>query len=218
MTRPWQANSASASRSISIEGSSSLKAAPDEYQFSPTYQEKGADRSAIQEQLTTKINTIVAKLKELGVEESKITLASTTYDNYWTDGADEVVSNTLTISVSDKEQAQKVQDYLLTTSPQGQISPYPTFSNDKRKELENTVRMQALADAKSKADRTADELGIRVGKVITIEDQPMGGIYPMAIDARTTGIAEGSATVSSLPVLSGEQEITYTVKVVYEIK
>jgi len=34
-----------------------------------------------------------------------------------------------------KDLAQKVQDYLLTTNPKGSVTPYPSFSTAKQKEL-----------------------------------------------------------------------------------
>jgi len=214
--KPWNGNGTE--RTISVSGDSSQKAEPDEYQFSPMYQEKGSDRTAIQKSLADKINTIIVKLRELGVAESDITLASSTYDNWYNDGTSEVTSNSLTVIVSNKELSQKVQDYLLTTAPQGQITPYPTFSKEKRKKVEEEVRSQAITDAKKKAERTASELGMKLGKVVTITDQQGGGIMPMygAVgggDAKTM-----SVETSTLPVLAGKQDINYTVEVVYEIK
>ena len=215
--KPW--SSSSTKRTISVSGEGSQKAEPDEFQFSPTYQDKGSDRSAVQKALADKINAIIAKLKELGVAESDITLASSTYDNWYNDGTNEVTSNSLTVVVSNKELSQKVQDYLLTTAPEGQITPYPTFSKDKRKKVEEDVRSQAITDAKKKAQRSADELGMKLGKVVTITDQQGGGVMPMYSTMGVAGDAKSiSAEATTLPVLSGKQDINYTVEVVYEIK
>jgi uncharacterized protein YggE len=215
--KPWSSVNGS-KRTITISGEASQKAEPDEYQFSPSYIEKGSDRAAIQKSLVDKVNQVITKLKELGVAESDITLNSSTYDNYYNDGTNEVTSNSLTVIVSNKELSQKVQDYLLTTSPQGQITPYPTFSTDKRKQLEDDIRVKAIADAKKKAGQTASELGTKLGKVVSITDQN-NGIFPMSYSGAVSTMAiEDKATVSSLPVLSGKQEVSMTVEVVYEIK
>lgn len=210
--KPWSSTTA---RTISVSGEATTKAEPNEYQFSPMYQQKGTDRTAIQQELAAKINDVIAKLKELGVDESDITLSSSTYDNYWNDGTNEITSNSLTISVDNKELSQKIQDYLLTTAPEGQISPYATFSTEKRKEIEEQVRTEAIADAKKKAEKMAGELGLKLGKVITISDQSGGGVIPMMAESSIKGM---DATVSSLPVLPGKQEISYTVTVIYELK
>jgi uncharacterized protein YggE len=117
----------------------------------------------------------------------------------------------LTVTVNSRETAQKVQDYLINTGPTGSISPYPTFSDTKRKELESQARDEATKDARAKADQLAKNLGFSVGKVKSIEDQSgFGDIIPL--DAT---IQPDSASRSSLAVQPGENEITYTVRVIY---
>lgn len=211
--KPWQGTTA---RTVDISGTGSIKAEPNTYVFSPMYQKKGSDRAAIQAELITQVNGVIARLKELGVAESDITLASSTYDNYYNDGTAEVTSNNLTISVENKELVQKVQDYLATTSPQGQISPYANFTTEKRKALEAEARLAALKDARSQAESTAKELGLKIGKVIKVGDQQSGGVYPLAYGEKMMPI-DASAS-SGVPVLSGKQEISYTVAVTYELK
>lgn len=212
--RPWQVSNTA--RTIDVVGEASIEAEPDEFQFYPSYQMKGADKAAIQEQLITKVNEVIAKLKELGVEESDITLNSSSYDNFWLDGNQQVTSNSLTITVADKELSQKVQDYLVTTSPDGQLSPVPTFSKETRKTIEADARTKALADAKQKAESTAGELGARIGKVVLVSDIQSGGVVmPYARDMMMQ--AEG-ASASSLPVLPGKQDINYTINVTFELR
>jgi len=220
--KPWQASTTE--RSIEAKGSATIKAEPDEYQFSPSYQEKGTDRAAIQKSLTDKMNNIVEELKKLGVAENKIVLASTTYDNYWNDGTNEITSNSITITVSNKDLAQKVQDYLATTAPQGQITPFPTFSDTKRKELESEARDKAVADAKTNAEKMATQLDVDLGKVLSITDDDQGGLWPMmmkggsALDVSATSEGSAGAVRSSLPITPGEQEITYVVKAKFGIR
>jgi uncharacterized protein len=216
--RPW-AGSTNAKRTITVNGEAFVKSTPDSYMFYPTYEKKGTDRVAMQTELATIINTVVSTLKGLGVAESDITLASNTYDNFYNDGTNEVTSNSLTVSVESKELSQKVQDYLFTTAPTGQTSPIPSFSRAKRKSVEAEARTQAVADAKQKAARTASDLGAKLGKLVSINDQNMGG-YPMpmaAMEGKGFG-GTAMATDQSLPVLAGNQEISSTVQVVYEIK
>lgn len=215
--KPW--SSTVAKRTISISAEASQKAEPDEYQFTPNYQEKGANRAAIQKTLSDKITGVIAKLKELGVKESDITLASSTYENYFNDGTNEVTLNSLTITVTDKALSQKIQDYLLTTSPQGQITPYPTFSTEKRKQLEDEVRSTAIANAKKKATTTATDLGAKLGKVVSITDKPTVG-FPVTFQggAEPNVKVLSSGASSSLPVLPGKQNITYSVEIVYELR
>jgi uncharacterized protein YggE len=215
--RPWSGTSAK--RTIDVTGEATIKAEPDEFMFSPSYQKKGADKAAIQKELISKVDMIISELKKLGVDESDITLNSNTYDNFYIDGADQVVSNGLTIVVANKELSQKVQDYLITTAPDGQLTPYPTFSKEKEKEIEAQARSKALADARKKADSTAKELGVKVGKVVTIADQQNAVAMPYFDRALGMGTAEVSSdTKVSLPVLPGKQDVQYSITVTYELK
>ncbi len=216
LLKPWSFRRSGEDRTISVSGESSIKAVPDEYTFNPMYQKSGADRAAIQSELINTVNQVVAKLKELGVPEDKISLSSQTYENYWRDDSQEYTSNSLSISVDNKELAQKVQDYLITTSPQGQITPYASFSKDKEKQVQEQARSEAIADAKSKAERMASELGVKLGKVVSIDDNSGGFVMPYAAE-RSALMATDNA-VSSLPVLPGEQEVPYTISVTYELR
>lgn len=219
MWAPWDGSGAS-ERTIDVVGEASVEAEPDEFQFYPSYQQKGVDKAAIQQELITKVNGVISALKELGVDESDITVMSTSYDNFWEVDGQQVVSNSLTVSVDNKELSQKVQDYLVTTAPDGQVTPTPTFSKEKEKEIENQARTKALADAKQKADTTASELGVKVGKVVSVDDQQSGMSFPMMYGGRG-GVAtmEAMDSVSaSIPILPGKQDITYTITVTYELK
>lgn len=201
-------------RKISVSGLGTVKASPDSFVFSPTYEETGTDTSALLASMTAKANEVTDKLMELGVAEEDIALQSSAYNQKWLDtGDDQTVSFYLTISVDDKELSQKVQDYLLTTNPAGAISPFPTFSDAKQKDLEKQAREKAIADARSKAETIAEETGVRVGKVITIDEGSYGGDV-VTLESRS-GVSDSSL---SLPILTGKQEVTVSVTVSFEIK
>jgi len=209
---PW--SGASEVRKISVSGLGTVKATPDSYVFSPTYEETGTDSNALLSAMTAKAKEITNKLVELGVKEDDIALQSSAYDQKWLNtGEDQTVSFYLTIIIEDKTLAQSVQDYLLTTSPQGAISPYPTFSEDKQKELEKQAREKAIADARSKAETIAEETDVSVGKVIEIDEATYGGDI-VTLEARDA--SAGSST--SLPILTGKQEVTISLTVSFAIK
>lgn len=218
--RPWNTDNASA-RTVQINGEATVSAEPDEFNFSPTYEFKNADKDAALSELTKKSDELVAKLKELGVPESKIKTQSHGFDYpifIERDGSNESTYNlTVSVAAESREQAQKVQDYLVTTTPQGSVSPLPAFSETKRKELESRARDEAAKDARSKAEQTAKNLGFKVGKVKELkENAGFGGPIPlevgtMAVDSRS------AASKPSLGVTPGENKLSYTVSVTYYI-
>jgi uncharacterized protein YggE len=218
--KPWQANSAATDRTIDVTGEATITAEPDEFVFYPNYQFKNDSKEVALGEATTKSNMIVAKLKELGVADNKIKVDTSGFETiYMPRETAEVPTYTmqLTVTVSSKEEAQKVQDYLVTTTPSGSVSPQGSFSDAKRKELEDQARDKATKDARDKADKSARNLGFKVGKVKTVTDGAgFSGITPMS--ARGVAVDTLEAKSSSLPVQPGENELSYSVQVTYYLR
>jgi uncharacterized protein YggE len=220
--KPWS-TAATSDRTVSVTGESTLKAVPDEFVFYPSYHFKNADKEAALQEMTQKSDTIVDELVKLGVAEEKIKTDSSGYGDVYFRAPDDPASDettytlSLTVTASDKDQAQKVQDYLVTTQPTGSVSPQASFSEAKRNELESQARDQATKDARAKADQSAKNLGFKVGAVKSVQDGQGfdGGIYPMTGGAEPA-IAEDSKR--QLAVQPGENELRYSVAVVYYVK
>jgi uncharacterized protein len=216
--QPWQ--STSSTRKITVTGTAKVTAEPDMYQFSPSYQK------ATTEELNTQLNTVTVKLKELGVESKHITVQSSAYgspqplNDKTTTIAPAPDRQTnyayLTIKVSNKELAQKVQDYLATTGAQGQLTSTPSFSDDKQKQLLEQAKEKAIADAKSQGSKTASNLDAKLGKVLEIKDaDEYNG--PITLEGRSTASVNLDAKAST-PIYAGEQDITFQVIVTFELK
>jgi uncharacterized protein YggE len=222
--RPWEASAQSEGRTIEVTGQSTLKAEPDEYVFYPTYTFTNADNQVSVDEASTKSDELVKKLREAGVAPSKIKLNTSGYDNRYYIQSAPLSSDTstynlsLTVTVSGRQLAQKVQDYLTTTAPTGSVSPQAQFSNTMRKNLENKARDQATRDARAKAEQSATNLGFRVAGIKSVHDGAgFGGIVPMArMDQGVSSDAKSAAP--SLSVQPGENDLGYTITVVYYIK
>lgn len=219
--KPWTSTGAS-DRTVTVTGEAKLTAEPDEYTFSPSYEFKNANKDVALADLTKKSDEVVKKLKELGVADSKIKTNADGYDyyNYYFDTTADEFTYTLrpTVSVNNKTLAQKVQDYLVTTSPSGQVSPQAGFSTAKQKELEGKARDEATKDARAKADQSAKNLGFKVSKVKSISDGAnFGGITPYLMEGAELSVSS-DAKAPSLAVQPGENDLTYSVTVIYFIR
>jgi uncharacterized protein YggE len=124
----------------------------------------------------------------------------------------------LTVTLTNKDLVQKVQDYLVATLPTGGVSPQAGFSDSKRKQLESNARDEATKDARSKADQSAKNLGFRVGKVKSVDDGSGFGGMPYATSKAESAVALDIAASPSLSVQPGENELSYSVTVVYTIR
>ncbi len=129
MWKPWQESNSATTRKITISGDATIDAVPDEYRLYPYFERTNSDQKVAQEELNTLAQEIIAKAKEFGLSEDDVTLNSDAYDQYryyyygTEPSADEsTVTLRVDIVARDKEKAQKMQDYLLTLDPKGQIS------------------------------------------------------------------------------------------------
>ncbi len=217
--QPWNSISAD-TRRITVTGEATLEAEPDEFAFRPTYSFESSDKDKALQEASDTTTEIVNELKKLGVEDKDIKVNGYGQDWYWfyNDELDRVSVNIIA-TVSEKDTAQKVQDYLLTTNPEGQITPTPTFSEAKQKELEEQGRTAAVADAKSKAQISVNELEVKLGKVISVSEGYGFADYPVAFGENGTAVGLDSVEVKrSIPLQPGQDKLSYSVTVVYEIK
>lgn len=221
MWRPWQSQYG-VERSISETGQTNIKAVPDEFVFYPTFKSSDSNQETAKSEVTKTTDEVVEKLKNIGVQEENLELNVYGYDGYpeplyFNEDQPEgfSASASLQIVVDNRELAQEVQDYLDTTEATGQLTPQARFSETKQAELEIQARQEAINDAKSKAEQSAELLGVKVGDVITVNEGSGFDSYPLAGVAYETNLDGRS---SSLPVLPGKNDFVYSVKVTFGIK
>ncbi len=215
--KPWQDTVGDNMRKITVSGKGVIKAGPDQFVFNPFYEkDTTSEATALNEKL-------IKDLKDLGVKDSDIKNNASRYGSpeiYYTvpvDGSEKTTLS-LTITLDNKELSQKVQDYLLTTNPKGSITPQPSFSTAKQKELEDKARTEAVADARKRADTTANGLGTKIGKVLEISEGNSGGVYPISMMGGAAMSADGSVEKQSLAIQPGQDEFSYTVSVTFALK
>jgi len=92
----------------------------------------------------------------------------------------------------------------------------PTFSIDNEDKIKVDARALAITDAREKAQVLADELGVKLGKVVTFSENNGGG-YP--VFAAKAMMADSVSSIAPAPVLpKGENKVTSDVIITYEIK
>ncbi len=219
--KPWQEPVSNDSRTVSVTGDAKLKAEPDQYVFYPTYQFKDKSKETALANLTKKSDELIKELKKLGVADNQIKSNSDGYDYsyYYDQGAGQsTYSLQLTITVNNKALAQKVQDYLVSTEPSGAVSPSASFSDTKRKELQSKARDQATKDARAKAEQSAKNLGFKVGKVKSVKDGTGFDDQVRLYEGANSAADISSDAKASLTVQPGQDDLTYSVNVVYYVK
>lgn len=216
-SQPWNSGSrTSEERTISVSGESTIEATPDEFTFLPYFSKEGTDKDSLRDELVADANEIITALKEQGVSDEQIKLDASSYDAwYWQEDEKGVLTVSLTITTRDDDQAQSIQDFLLTTDAEGQLTPLATFSKDKMTELDALAVAQATEDAKQKAEKQAELFGARLGDIREIK-QGTDSVFEEYPIAAELDVQRGSIG-TSLPILPGQNEYQQTVVVVYEL-
>ncbi len=222
--RPWTA--AFSTKTISITGDATIKALPDEFVFNPAYEKKAETEKEALAAVNAVTAEVIKGLKGLGVADKDIATSSNAGSGYYPFRWDDTTKTghaQVTITIHDKNLATQVQDYLLTTNLTGSASPQSSFSESRRKDLEAQARTKAIADAKSKADQAASELGLRVGKAQSINlSGGYGGTIPMMANDSSAGgkpmIAKSEVAPVPSQVYTGQNEISASVSIVYALR
>lgn len=215
---------------IEVSGEGEVLAKPDIGSFSFSVEAKGEDAATAQEQSAIATNAILTYLKEAGVEEKDVktqdynlrknyryeeTLCLTGYcpSNRVDDGY--IVNQSVMVKVRDLDKAGEI---IAGVGDKGatNISSL-NFTIDDMDALEEEARAKAIADAKAKAERLADDLGVRIERIVSFNEssyQPYAARAMMAMDMAVEESAESMAP--EIPV--GENQVTKTVSITFEVK
>lgn len=215
---PWS----DSGRTVTVTGESTITAQPDEFIFNPYYTASAKDRTQATTAVRKTGDQVVAKLKGLGVAEEDLKTDISAYDFSLRPEESQAskfeASYALTITLDNEELAQKVFDYLLTTKAQGTISPQVGFSNDTRTNLKSEARKAAVNNARVQADEIAAELGQTIAQAISIEEVSGFDVIPYYGGGAEGRPAADSLTLETSELLPGQQDLTFSVKVVFNLR
>jgi uncharacterized protein YggE len=166
------------------------------------------------------MNKVLDALKSQGVkdnETSTSTFSVTPNYNYSSATSQGrltgfTVSNSIQIESSNVDNVSKWIDTGVSAGANNVNNIYFSLSDKKLEEIKNALLKDAIANAKLKADTAAKAAGL---KVLGIKSIVVGeaGIPPIVPVNRALAFDGGSP--SPTPIISGQQEVSMTVNVVY---
>ncbi|UCF85392.1 MAG: SIMPL domain-containing protein [Desulfobacteraceae bacterium] len=121
------------------------------------------------------------------------------------------VSNQVRVKVRNLSDLAKVLDALVRAGS-NQVSGV-SFGIDDPTGVLNQARNSAIADARNRAELYVQAAGVRLGKVLTISEQPIELPQP-----RHFGPSLAKEAVSSVPVATGEQEFRARIHLVFALE
>lgn len=221
---PFSVNSVQTTKSdlFTVTGEGEASAVPDTAQFSVGITETANTVEAAQNAANQTANAIIEGLKGLGIEENKIQTGNYSVNpNYdFSNGGNQritgyTVTQNLNVEVTPVDRANQAID--IATKNGANTAGGVTFvlNDEKRMELENTARKQAIDEAKSKAKNIADIAGIRLGKLINVQESSFSP-GPIPFEARSAVVNDVSEEAVQTQLEPGENAVNISVTLFYE--
>jgi len=212
--------SAQTTNLISVDGEGKVFAVPDiaEIQVGLTTEAKTV--ATAQKENTEKMNAVTKAIKEKGVAEKDIKTSNyNIYPKYdWQNGKNNIIGYTISQNLDIKiRDTKQVSDIVTVAGEKGanQVGGL-NFKVDNEDGLKDQAREQAIKSAQEKAKTLANQLGVKLGKVVSFTES--GGEAPRSLYFGLDSGMGGSAEKSVAPeIQTGENEIQVNVTIVYEI-
>ena len=212
---------------ITVSGEGKIQVTPDiaEMSFGMTTGTQPTAKAA-SDKVSNDMAKILAAVKATGVQDKDVTTENfylnPVYD--WTDGRQRLrgyeATQSLRVKVRD---LAKVGDVLTAATDNGaNQAGGVSFTLEDPEGKKDEARTEAIADAKQKAEELAAQLGQDLGDVQSFSENG-GGWYPPVMYARDS-YAVGGATPQAttdekgMAMPAGEQDLTVSVTITYELK
>lgn len=223
---PFSVNSITTTKSslFTVQGTGEATAVPDTALVTLGVNREGATVEIAQKGVNEVINKITADLKALGIEEKNIKTTNYSVNpNYDFTGGRQVargytVDANVEVRVKPVETANKAID-AATAAGATQVGGVTfVLADEDQKKAEDEARKEAIAEAKEKAQSLADAAGIKLGRIIDVQETSGG--FPQPMLYRTAELkldsAMGGEAMPATELNPGENKISITVSLSYE--
>lgn len=204
---------------ITISGQGKVTGVPDIATIDVGLVTEKPDVASAQKENTEKMNRLIKKMKDLGVNEKDIqTIYYNIYPQYdWPNGKQVLrgyqVNQGVRVKIRD---LNKIGDILIAAGEGGanQVSGL-SFNIDDPEKLKQEARIKALENAKEKAEALAQVAGVKLGKIVSFSEYEERPLAPVYRAYEGLGLGEGEVAPE---IEKGTLDVVVNVTVSYEIK
>lgn len=210
---------------INVSGEGEVVSVPDIATFSFTVTNESLSIVNSQSAVTKSVNDILAYLGKNGVDEKDIkTTGYNIYPRYEYYNASSYSSGKQTLAGYDVSQSvqvkvRKIVDAGKIIGGVGELGATNVsglnFGFDQEDSLKAEARADAVNKAKAKAEQIAKDLGVSLGRIVSYSES---GNYPIMYGMGASDMISAKSIAPSPSIPSGENKITSTVNITYEIK
>lgn len=204
---------------ITINGMGKVTATPDLARVTLGVYSDGVTVAAVQQSNTSKMNAIIAAMKELGIKDADIQTSNYSLQPKidWSNDRQRVIgytlSQTVTLKVRDLANVGDVLDK--ATSLGANDVNGVQFTIDDPTSLQDEARIKAINEAKKKAEALASATGLHIVKVVSFSESTPGVPMPIMYDAREANLAPQAANTQ---IEAGSLDVNTNVSVTFEVR
>ena len=125
-------------------------------------------------------------------------------------------SNTVNVTVREIGRLGEIMDVLVANGANNINGP--SFDIEDKDAVLDEARGKALAKARARAESYAKRLGLRVGRVVSVDETGGRTQPPVPMLQRNMAMAEAAAAAPEPPIAVGENVLGLNLNVVYELR
>lgn len=201
-------NAGSSGDTVTVQGTGTVTAVPDQAEFDFTVQTKGATAAAALSRNATDTKAVIAAVEGAGVAAANIQTTQVSLNPVMSNDGTSIVGYTAFDSIAVTKlaiaKAGSVVDAAVGAGANGVSGPSLSLSSQEA--LYDNALKTAVAQAKTKAQALAEAAGRTLGGVVSIVEG--GGQVPLPF-------AVGAAPKESTPIQPGTEDVQATVAVTY---
>jgi len=205
---------------LSVSAEASSKRVPDVATISTGVVTRAADANAAMRQNADQMAKVMAAIKAAGVAERDIQTSGENLNpnyNYTRNKPPKIngyeARNTVSIKVRDIGKLGKVMDSLVAAGANDLNGP--SFEVDKPDEAYDEARRGALEKAQARAEMYAKALGLRVRRIVSIDES--GSSFPRPMPMMRTMAMAAPKAAADTEVSPGEASLSAHLNVVFEL-
>ncbi|GAB2516210.1 SIMPL domain-containing protein [Lysobacter humi (ex Lee et al. 2017)] len=204
---------------LTVSAQAEARRAPDIATVSTGVVTQAADANAAMRANAEQMTRVVAALRAAGIAERDVQTSGVNLNPQYryAENQPPVITgyqamNTVNATVRDLGRLGRILDALVATGA-NQING-PTFDIDDKDPVLDEARRSALEKARARADMYARTLGLRVRRIVSIDETGMqGGPRPMIEMGAMKAMARDQAT----PIAPGENVLGVSLNVIFEL-
>lgn len=206
--------------SIAARGIGQVKGTPDTLQVVLGVETRSGSAKEALSANNDKANALINTLKDKGVETKDIQTSQLSINPTYDDKGQRItgyqVNNSVTATLHDIAGAGALIDAAAAAAGDAVRVQSIGFSIDDDSALKAEARTQAVHQAQLQAEQMAKAAGVKLGGIRLISEVPASSPMPYAQDAYRS-IGGAPAASAPAPIEPGQQELTLTVDVVWDI-